>query len=77
MKYTVQPGKRYRAKIRLGLFEAAVAGEGTIREKLADAGFLDVRVWGSGRDYTAEGTWHGAPQSADLPDQIVAVEPLP
>jgi hypothetical protein len=75
--FTVFPGKRYRATIRLGLFESALASAPTIMGKLVDAGFSDVKVWGGGRNWFAEGTWTLSPRSADLPSQITFVEPLP
>lgn len=72
-QYTVQQGKRYRAKIRLGFFEG-IASNNTIAEKLKNAGFSDVQVWGSGRDRFADGTWLGDTATSDLPDQVKEVE---
>lgn len=73
MTYSVATGTRYRATIRLGLFEQ-VASNDAIRSKLEEAGFTAVAVGGSGRDRFAEGTWSGASQAAELPDQITRVE---
>lgn len=64
-------GTRYRARIRLGLFEQ-IASNDAIREKLEEAGFTAVGVGGSGRDRYAEGTWDLQTQNADLPDQVVS-----
>jgi hypothetical protein len=71
--FTVESGKRYRARIRLGFFEG-VASNRTIADKLEEAGFVNVVVTGGGRDRVAEGTWPGATTSADMPDQIKSVD---
>ena len=76
MTFTVTTGTRYRAAIRLGFFEQ-VASNDTIATKLLDAGFVGVTVLGSGRDRVAIGEWGGAPQTADLPDQITTVTVMP
>ena len=75
MTFTVTTGRRYRATIRLGLFEQ-VASNDTIAGKLLDAGFVNVTVTGSGRTRFAQGEWGGATQAAELPDQITKVESL-
>lgn len=76
MIYTAHQGKRYRATIRLGMFEQ-VASNTTIMGKLVDAGFSEVKVWGSGRDRFAEARWQSATRSAALPDQITNVVEIP
>ena len=76
MTFTVTTGTRYRAMIRLGLFEQ-VASNDAIASKLLDAGFVNVTVTGSGRTRFADGEWGGAPQTAELPDQITTVTVLP
>ncbi len=63
------PNKRYRADIHLGFFEQ-VASNNQIVDKLTDAGFTSVTVWGSGRDRQAEGVWSGSETDVDLPEQI-------
>jgi hypothetical protein len=69
-------GKKYRAAIHLGMFEA-VASNDTIKAKLAEAGFMGVTVTGSGRDRSAEGTWALATREVDdLPPQVKRVDPL-
>ncbi len=72
---TLVQGQRYRAKIRLGMFESIV-GNDTVREKLEEAGFVAVAVSGSGRDRVAEGEWGGVTQDAGLPDHVTSVEAL-
>jgi hypothetical protein len=66
-------GTLYQATIRLGFFES-VASNDSIAAKLLDAGFVNVTVWGSGRDRFARGEWGGATQDAALPEQIKKVE---
>jgi hypothetical protein len=73
--FTVRRGKRYRASIRLGFFEQ-LAGNATIAERLSEAGFANVRVWGTGPERTAEALWPDADQSAALPPQITSVVEL-
>ena len=70
--FTVRRGQRYRATIRLGLFEQLADNE-TIAERLREAGFSDVAVSGSGITRTAEALWPNSDTSAPLPPQIVAV----
>ena len=74
--FTVQQGKRYRAEISLGLLERLASNE-TIAVRLRDAGFSDVRVWGSGRTRHAEAPWPGSDTTAALPAQIASVSELP
>lgn len=68
-------GKRYVARISLGMFESIASNE-TIREKLVDAGFVNVVVTGSGRSRAAIGTWGGATQDTALPSQIVEAKEM-
>lgn len=72
MIFTSVAGCRYKATIKLGLFEQ-VASNDTIKEKLEAVGLVDVIVTGSGRTRYASGT---ATQNAtvDLPSQIQTVE---
>lgn len=76
MRATVEQGRHYRATIRLGFFEQ-VATDQQIADKLTEAGFTGVQVFGTGRDRFADGTWPGSTMSAELPDQIIKVEVLP
>lgn len=71
-------GERYRARLRLGLFEQ-IAANATVCEWLEAAGFVAVAVDGDGRDRHAVGTWARPTQDVELPDQIVAssVEAMP
>ena len=73
MKYSVTTGTHYRAAIALGFFEKFASND-MIAGKLRDAGFVDVVVTGSGSERVATGEWSGAPQAADLPDQITRVD---
>lgn len=75
--YTVITGRRYRATIKLGLFESALASATVIMARIVDAGFANVRVWGGGRTWYADGTWVGPTTTAALPSQIAFVEPIP
>ena len=54
--YTVRQGRRYRARIELGLFEQ-VASNDMIAERLREAGFAEVNVTGDGRTREAEALW--------------------
>jgi hypothetical protein len=73
--FTVREGKRYRAKIRLGVLEA-IASNAKIAEELQKVGFVDVTVSGSGRDRHAEGMWPLADTTAEIPDRITSIEEL-
>lgn len=75
MMAAVRRGGRYRARVRLGIFES-IASNAAIAEKFVDAGFTVVSVSGSGRDRWAFGTWPGADASAELPEQIKEVVEL-
>jgi hypothetical protein len=74
--FTVQQGKRYRAEITLGLLERLASNE-TIAARLRDAGFTDMRVWGSGGTRHAEALWPGPDTTAAMPAQIASVSELP
>jgi len=71
-QFTVRRGKRYRAKISLGLIES-LAGNETVAEELRAAGFADVVVTGSGRNRAAEALWPQDDASAEVPRQITSV----
>ena len=71
-QFTVRQGKRYRAKIKLGFFEK-MASNVTIANKLHDAGFAEVQVFGSGSERIAEATWPRADVTEEMPDQIKSV----
>lgn len=73
MTFHAKPGKRYRAEIRLGLFEQ-VASNATIAEKLQAVGLTNVSVTGSGRERWAFGFWPGGDITIELPEQIVRVD---
>ena len=73
--YTVRQGRRYRARIELGLFEQ-VASNGMIAERLREAGFAEVNVTGEGRTREAEALWPVADTSAEIPAQIAEIEEI-
>ena len=68
-RFTVEKGKRYRARINLGLLQS-LASNDMVAEKLRDAGFTDVVVTGSGSARTAEGVWPRDSAAADIPDEV-------
>ena len=74
--FTAQQGKRYRAEISLGFFERLVSND-TIESRLREAGFSDVRVWGSGGIRYAEALWPGADTTATMPTQVAAIAEIP
>lgn len=71
-QFTVKHATKYRAKIKLGFFERIASNE-TIEEKLRDAGFVTITVWGGGGERWAEATWPGEDRVTDMPNQIVEV----
>ena len=48
-----------------------------IAGKLHDAGFVDVKVSGSGAARVAEARWQAADATAEMPSQITSVVELP
>lgn len=71
-RFTVEKGKRYRARIHLGLLQS-LASNDMVADKLREAGFTDVVVTGSGSARTAEGVWPGDSASADIPDEVTDI----
>ena len=70
-RFTVEQGRRYRAKVNLSWGESLVAGAGTIQSRLEGVGFVDVSVSGSGKHFVAEATWLGDTTTVDdLPDEV-------
>jgi hypothetical protein len=70
--FTVRQGKSYAATISLSPFESFATNE-MIAAKLQNAGFSQIRVWGTGSTRHAEAYWHGADATAELPPQIAHV----
>jgi hypothetical protein len=66
--YTVRNGRRYQAKIRLGLFQSVASNE-QVADKFRDVGFTDVSVSGSGRDRMGTGLWPHPDATAEIPDE--------
>jgi hypothetical protein len=71
--YTVQKGKRYRAMIRLGLFQGVASNE-LVAHKFRELGFTEVSISGSGRDRFGTGLWPHPDATAEVPDEITSIE---
>ena len=71
-RYTVEQGKRYRAKVSLGLLQSVASNE-MVAEKFREAGFTDVIVQGSGRTRVAQGLWPHKDASAEIPDEVTDI----
>jgi hypothetical protein len=70
--FTVRRGQRYRATITLGIIEQFADNE-MIAGKLAEAGFTDVQVSGTGGTRLAEALWPKDDTAAPLPSQITEI----
>ena len=68
-RFTVQKGKRYRAKIELGLFQS-VASNDMVADRFREVGFTDVEVTGSGPTRRATGLWPHDDASAEIPSEV-------
>lgn len=68
-RFTVERGRRYKAKINLGLLQS-VASNDLVADKFRELGFTDVAVSGSGRTRYAEGVWPKENATADVPDEV-------
>jgi hypothetical protein len=73
--FTVHQGKRYRAIIRLGVFQGWASNE-TVAAKFLEAGFTDVEVKGSGRNRLGKGLWPLPDASAEVPPEIISVDEI-
>lgn len=71
-RFTVQKGKRYQAKINLGLLQS-VASNDMLADKFREIGFADVVVTGSGRTRVAEGLWPNDDASAEIPSEVSGI----
>ncbi len=71
-RYTVEQGKRYRAKVSLGLLQSVASNE-MVAEKFREVGFTDVTVNGAGRTRVAEGLWPHEDASAEVPDEVTGI----
>ena len=71
-EFTVRRGQRYRATITLGIIEQFADNE-MIAGKLAEAGFTDVQVSGTGGTRLAEALWSQDDASAPLPSQVTEI----
>ncbi len=74
-RFTVQQGKRYRARITLG-FVQRFATNDMVADKFRDVGFTDVVVTGSGGTRHATGSWPHETASAEIPDEIGHIEQI-
>jgi hypothetical protein len=68
-RFTVQKGRRYQARIHLGLLQS-VASNDMVADKFRGAGFTDVAVTGSGSTRIAEGIWPHDDASAEIPSEV-------
>jgi len=68
-RFIVQKGKRYQAKINLGLLQS-VASNDMVADKFREVGFTDVVVSGSGSSRVAEGVWPHDDASAEIPGEV-------
>lgn len=75
MRYQVDKGRRYRARVSLEGFEALASNE-QVSEKFSEAGFVDVTTRGSGSRRDVTGTWPHASAEAEVPEQVTDVEEL-
>jgi len=73
--FTVQQGKRYRARIELGWLETLASNE-LIAGKLRAAGFTEVAVDGSGGTRQAEALWPNPDSTGELPSQIAEISEI-
>ncbi|MGH6736084.1 MAG: hypothetical protein ACRECX_08395 [Methyloceanibacter sp.] len=73
--FTVHKGKRYRATVRLGLFQSVASNE-MVADKFREVGFTDVVVTGTGRTRHTEGTWPHKDASAEIPDEVDDIEQI-
>jgi hypothetical protein len=74
-QFTVRQGRRYLAEISLGWFEAWF-GNDKVAQKIADVGFTEVEVHGSGREREAKALWPHPDRTAEIPPQIKKVVPI-
>jgi hypothetical protein len=69
----LEQGTVYSAAISLS-FPQSLASNGQVADKLAENGFTNVRVSGSGGDRQAQGTWSRASGPYPLPEQVTNVQ---
>lgn len=66
----LEKNETYECDIVLsGFFEKKASNE-RVSQKLVDAGFSNVVVWGDGEHRIAKGTWGGETQDVSLPEQV-------
>lgn len=70
--FTVRRGARYRATVTLDILEQFADNE-LIAGRLAEVGFTDVQVSGTGGTRQVEALWPEDDASAALPPQITAI----
>jgi len=71
-RYTVHQNKHYRATIKLGMFQS-IAGNEAVADKFREAGFVEVKVTGSGRTRTATGLWPHKDATAEIPNEVTEI----
>lgn len=74
--YTVRTGRRYRARVTLGVLEQFASND-KVGDVIAGFGFSDVVVTGSGRTRQAEATWSGADTTAPIDARLSDIAELP
>lgn len=67
--FRLETNRIYKAEISLGFFEK-LASNDTIKDRLTQAGFINVCVTGSGGKRCATGVWTGSSMMCELPSQI-------
>lgn len=67
--FTVHRGASYKASFSLSGFES-MASNDYIAQQLRNAGFENVKVWGSGSVRYASANWNKADATAPLPSQV-------
>lgn len=71
-RFIVEKGKRYQARINLGLLQSVASNE-MVADKFREAGFADVVVKGSGRTRQATALWSNDDASAEIPPEVAEI----
>jgi hypothetical protein len=69
----LEQNKNYRAEISLGMLESFASNE-MIEAKLKGVGFKNIKVFGSGANRSATGTYIEETKDVSLPAQIRKLE---
>jgi hypothetical protein len=68
-RFTVEKGKRYKARITLGFVQRLATNE-MVAGKFMEVGFTNVVVNGSGGERHATGLWPHHDATAEIPNEI-------